>query len=194
MTATARLAALAALAALGAAAPAALADPVLDSCVVRRIQQTDQRLRISVDLDRKDVEAYLRTAATTALADYPGVTIDRITISPGGPRAIGLDVDLTAKLGDGPFSVSCSGTLTGRLAISVADASVVRGEVLLDTIEVSCIRLTVNAGGRLIAGSDRRVAIPGASGALERIAIDSVDASWIAVSLDVRTPAPAPPP
>jgi hypothetical protein len=191
MTATTRLAV---LAALGAAAPAALAEPIVDSCVVRRIQQTDQRMRISVDLDRKDVEAYLRTAATSALADYPGVTIDRITVGRGGPSAIGLDVDLTATLGEGAFSVSCNGTLTGRLAISIADSSTVRGQVLLDTIELSCIRLTVNAGGKLIAGSDRRVAIPGASGALERIAIDSVDADWIAVSLDVRAPAPAPPP
>jgi hypothetical protein len=191
MTATTQLAVLAALV---AGARAAQADPILDSCVVRRLQQTDQRLRISVDLDRKDVEAYLRTAATTALADYPGVTIDRITVSSGGPSAIGLDVDLTAKLGEGPFSVSCSGTLTGRLAISVADPSSARGEVLLDTIEISCIRLTVNAGGRLIAGSDRRVAIPGANAALERISIDSVDAGWIAVSLEVRTPAPVPPP
>jgi hypothetical protein len=90
--------------------------------------------------------------------------------------------------------VSCSGTLTGRLALSVADSSTVRGQVLLDTIELSCIRLTVNAGGKLITGSDRRVAIPGASGALERIAIDSVDAEWIAVSLDVRSPASAPGP
>jgi outer membrane cobalamin receptor len=72
------------------AAPAALADPILDSCVVRRIQQTDQRMRISVDLDRKDVEAYLRTAATTALADYPGVTIDRITISRGGSASMSI--------------------------------------------------------------------------------------------------------
>ncbi|HET7506331.1 MAG TPA: hypothetical protein VFK02_35170 [Kofleriaceae bacterium] len=188
MTAMLRVAALAVVV---AAAPAALADPILDSCVVRRIQHTDQRMRISVDLDRKEVEAYLRAAATTALADYPGVTIDRISVTRGGPSALGLDVDLTAKLGDGPFSVSCSGTLTGRLAISVPDPSSVRGEVLLDTIELSCIRLTVNAGGKQIAGSDRRVAIPGASGALERIAIDSIDADWIAVSLEVRAPAPA---
>jgi hypothetical protein len=177
-----------------AAAPAALADPILNSSVVRRIEQTDQRMHVSVDLDKKDVEAYLRAAASAEVRSYPGVTIERVTIGPARRSEIGVNVDLTAKIGGGLLSVSCSGTLKGRLAVRVADPSTVHGEVLLDSIHVACLGLTVEAKGRAVAGSDRHIAIPGANGALERIAIDSVDADWIAVALDVRAPAPAPVP
>ena len=191
MTALTSVPALAAVAALTIGAPVALADPVLDSSVVRRIEHTDQRTRISIDLDRKVVEDYLRAAAAEALQDYPSVTVDRIIVSAAGRSALGVAVDFTTNVQVGPLSVNASGTLRSRLVVSVADASAVHGEVVLDTIDIPRAGVSINTS-TTIAGSSRRVEIPRAIGALDAIALESVDPAWIAVTIDVR-PATAPP-
>lgn len=178
------------------ATPPALADAIADSSVVRRIEQTDERMRLSIDLERRQVEAQLTTMATAAAGSYPGVTVNHITVSRAAPAEIRIAAEVTWR----PIPVlSCDGTLTGRFVIAVSESSAVHGEMLLDAINVSCreipvFKLAVNGGGIVVAGTDRRIAIPGADGALERITVDSVDPDWIAVSLSVRTPAAPPDP
>jgi hypothetical protein len=175
----------AAFAALAIGAPAALADPILDSSVVRRIEQADQRIRIAIDLDRKVVEDYLRTAVTEALQDYPEVTVDRMTLRAAGRSALGIDVDFTTNVQVGPLSMNASGTLRSRLVVSVSDASSVHGEVVLDSIEIPRAGISITTG-TTIAGSSRRFQIPRAIGALDAIALESVDPAWIAVTIVVR--------
>jgi hypothetical protein len=69
--------------------------------------------------------------------------------------------------------------------VSVADASAVHGEVVLDAINIPRAGVSINTS-MTIAGSSRRVQIPRALGALDAIALESVDPAWIAVTIDVR--------
>lgn len=163
----------------------ATADPLIDLSVVRSIEQTAQGTRISFDVDRPAIEDYVRTAAMSNLQKYPGVKIDNITLGGApGTSVLGVTADVTVVHSLGIGMLRASGTIVAHVALSTGGGNLVEGQLFLDSISLGGEPLPLN--GVTVGAGRKQVDLSGVDGAIQRITIESIDASWIAVSIDVH--------
>lgn len=179
------------------------ADGLQDHCIVRNIETDGSTIRVTVDVDRNEVEQHLRTQALRVVVQASSVTISDVKLGKIqwvriDPTSLDVIVDVGATIRLFGHRLDISGTVAAQVKLGIVDAKAVHADLILDKLVVPgrTIRLndivnvvlpglTVQLPRTVVAGFTSQFQLREATGRLQHMSIASVDPAWFEVVVEI---------